>query len=129
MRPLILAILGSLLLAGGAWAVASDSELEALLADFRADEAAFEAVRDDLDAEVRAYTRPLFRNLMTALDREVVDDAREQEVVDFVRAVLVAPGPAHSVAKHLHEQTRQAGAEAIQILRRHEAELEGLIGE
>lgn len=118
--------IGALVLAAGALGAADDSELERLAADVHASEVLFEAAREDLDAEVRLYTRPLFRSLTDALDRQV-DAPSEHAAIAEVRRVLAAPGPAWSVAKHLHEVTRQTGAEGIQALRRAQADIEALI--
>lgn len=126
-RTLFLAALGSLLIAGTAYAVASDSELDALAAECRASEVEFETVREELDVVVRANTRPLFRRLMLDLWARV-DGAGEKLAVERVLATLAAPGPAPSVSKTLHEATRQAGAEGIQAIRRTCAGIEGLIG-
>lgn len=126
MRLTFLAALAVLTFVGTAYAAATDADLEHLAAQIHADELAFEQVREDLDAEVRAYTRPLFRDLMDGLDAQV-NSQREHEAVAFVRSVLAAPGPAPSVAKHLHTVTRQAGAEGILALRRTQARVLDLV--
>lgn len=127
MRRLLTAgLVLALSAAGVAYGAASDADLEALAAELRADEVAFEQTRDDLDAIVRANTRPLFRSLLVPLTNcATVADCRTQ--ASRALDVLARPGPADSVAKTLHTTTRQAGAQATQAMRRHIAEVEGLI--
>lgn len=127
-RALTAGLVLALSVAGIAYGAASDADLETLAAEFRADEIAFEQTRDDLDAIVRANTRPLFRSLLVPLTScATVGDCRAQAA--HALDVLARPGPADSVAKTLHTATRQAGAQATQILRRHIARAEDAIGE
>lgn len=115
------------LLAGGtAYAVASDAELLSLSDSIVASEARCSDSRDALDVVVRANTRPLFRSLLIPVVN-ATSLAQAQAQGAYALDVLARPGPAPSVTKTLHEETRRTGSTCIQGIRRALAGVDALI--
>jgi hypothetical protein len=127
-RTVIAAALAAAVLAGGtAYAAATDPQLASLEAEVRADEAAFEDLRESTDTRIRAITRPLFRQLLVPVTR-CTDVAQCRALGANALDVLARPGPADSVAKEVHTLTRQLGSDAVQRFRRIAADLDALQG-
>ncbi len=84
---------------------------------YRKDAAAWDRERDAFDANTIRPLRHQFRSLLIPIINETRGQARRDALHAF--RVLAAPGPAPSVAKRLHTETRQFGDDALHLLNRH----------
>ncbi len=113
-------------LAGTAFAVADSSRptpgeekawLKGRQAQYQSDAAAWDAERDAFDANTIRPLRHRFRSLLIPIINETRGQARRD--AQHALSVLAAPGPAPSVAKRLHTQTRRFGDDAFHLFNQH----------
>lgn len=128
-RALAIGACALLALPAAVFAVASDSQLEALLETVRAEEASFEQAREQTDVVVRDNTRVIANRLLGAAAMRCATVTECRAVISNARLELARPGPADSAAKTVHTVTRQMGAQGIQSLRRIQTRIEALIGD
>jgi hypothetical protein len=121
------AVLALLAVLGGTAFAAADSLrptpgqektwLQGQRAQYNKDVAAWDAQRDAFDANTIRPLRHRFRSLLVPIVNETRGRARRD--ARHALNVLAAPGPAYSVAKRLHTQTRRFGDGAIHLLNQH----------